>query len=48
MAKKTDAALHGTVFNEAGGDVVRQARKADKDGDNIPLLDTGYSRRGAA
>ena len=48
MAKKTDAALHGTVFNEAGGDVVRQTRKSDN-GDNAPpLLDTGYSRRGAA
>ena len=48
MAKKTDAALHGTVFNEAGGDVVRQTRKSDDDDRAPPLLDTGYSRRGAA
>jgi hypothetical protein len=48
MAKKTDAALHGTVFGEAGEDVVRQTRKADSDDKHIPLIDTGYSRRGAA
>ena len=46
IAKKTDAALHGTVFNEAGGDVVRQTRKSDE-GYAPPLLDTGYSRRTA-
>jgi len=48
MAKKTDAALNGTVFNEAGGDVVRQTRKSDNGDYAPPLLDTGYSRRGAA
>jgi hypothetical protein len=45
MAKKTDAALNGTVFNEAEGDNVRaiksEASKAP------PLMDTGYNRRTA-
>jgi len=45
MAKKNDAALSGTVFNEAGDDNVR-AMKSDRSG-APPLLDTGYSRRSA-
>lgn len=43
LAKKTDAELNGTVFNDAGGDVVRTA-KSDT---HVPLLDTAYSRRTA-
>jgi hypothetical protein len=47
LAKKTDAALNGTVFNEDGGDhAPRRAVKSDGDG-GIPLLDTGLSRRRA-
>ena len=45
MAKKNDAALNGTVFNEAGGDNVR-AIKAEGSG-APPLMDTGFSRRTA-
>ena len=46
LAKKTDAALQGTVFNEEGDD--RSAARAQKSVDGmggIPLLDTGLSRR---
>lgn len=43
LAKKTDADLHGTVFNDAGGDVVRTAKSETP----LPLLDTAYSRRTA-
>jgi len=43
LAKKTDADLNGTVFNDAGGDVTR-TQKSDG---AIPLLDTAYSRRTA-
>ena len=43
QAKKTDAALNGTVFNEDGGDVVR-AKKSEREAAPA-LLDTGYSRR---
>lgn len=46
LAKKTDAALQGTVFNEDGDD--RSAARAQKSVDGmggIPLLDTGLSRR---
>jgi hypothetical protein len=46
MAKKTDAALNGTVFNETDADRV-PAIKSDRTG-GLPLLDTAYSRRGAA
>jgi hypothetical protein len=41
--QKTDAALNGTVFNEAGGDNVTPIQKADAGAP--PLLDTGYARR---
>ena len=48
MAKKTDAALNGTVFNEDGGDHdPRRAIKSDAGTGGIPLLDTGLSRRRA-
>jgi len=47
MAKKTDAALNGTVFNDAGGDQPARTVKSGADG-APPLLDTAYSRRGAA
>jgi len=48
MAKKTDAALNGTVFNEDGGDhAPRRAIKSDEGTGGIPLLDTGLSRRRA-
>ncbi|CAA2141486.1 hypothetical protein [Hyphomicrobium sp. ghe19] len=43
LAKKTDAALNGTVFNDAGGDTVR----TQKSETHVPLLDTAYSRRTA-
>ncbi|MBY0559999.1 hypothetical protein [Hyphomicrobium sp.] len=43
QAKKTDEALHGTVFNETVGDAAN-VKKADAP---IPLLDTAYSRRTA-
>ncbi|MEY9560464.1 hypothetical protein [Sinorhizobium fredii] len=50
LAQKTDAALNGTVFNEAGGDGRTKVGKADeKDyGSGIPLLDTAFNRRDAA
>jgi hypothetical protein len=47
MAKKTDAALSGTVFNEESEDRQVWTRKDDKAA-AIPLLDTAYNRRGAA
>jgi hypothetical protein len=43
MAKKTDAALNGTVFNEAGEDGRAPARKAEQ-ARELPLLDTAYNR----
>ena len=43
LARKTDAALHGTVFNETDGDRVTTI-KSERTGD-IPLLDTAFSRR---
>jgi hypothetical protein len=47
MAKKTDAALNGTMFNETGSDAEGRTQKSDRS--NVPpLLDTGYSRRTAA
>ena len=46
MAKKTDAALNGTVFNETA-DVATRTQKADND-KTPPLIDTAYSRRSAA
>lgn len=46
LARKTDAALNGTVFNEAGGDPAK-INKAEA-AEAIPLLDTAYSRRSAA
>jgi len=45
LARKTDAALNGTVFNDAGEDRVATT-KSDATG-SIPLLDTAYSRRSA-
>lgn len=45
MARKTDAALNGTVFNEEGGDDHRQVQKSDAG--CPPLLDTAYDRRAA-
>jgi hypothetical protein len=47
MARKTDAALNGTVFGETGGDTQGSVRKSDHSG-TPPLLDTAYSRRSAA
>lgn len=48
MARKTDAALNGTVFAESPADRTT-ARKGDVAVDqDIPLLDTGLSRRSAA
>jgi hypothetical protein len=46
LAKKTDAALNGTVFNDEGGDKIVVA-KGDQENGGIPLLDTAYSRRRA-
>ena len=46
MARKTDAALGGTVFNEEPEERQVWTRKAEQAA--IPLLDTAYSRRGAA
>jgi hypothetical protein len=46
LAKKTDAALNGTVFNEEDGDKTAVA-KSDGENGGIPLLDTAYSRRRA-
>lgn len=43
LARKTDAALNGTVFNETAGDAAH-LQKTEK---VIPLLDTAYSRRTA-
>jgi hypothetical protein len=47
MARKTDAALNGTVFNEAPEDRTRTS-KSEVSSDDIPLLDTALSRRSAA
>ena len=47
QAKKTDAALKGTVFAEVGNDPDK-VRKAESTGGAPPLLDTAYSRRDAA
>ena len=45
MAKKTDAALNGTVFNRGRDDrQVWTQKSADR---APPLMDTGYSRRSA-
>jgi hypothetical protein len=44
LAKKTDADLNGTVFNDAGGDAPMRTQKSDG---AIPLLDTAYTRRTA-
>jgi hypothetical protein len=46
LAKKTDAALNGTVFNEEDGDKAAVV-KSDGGYGGIPLLDTAYSRRRA-
>jgi hypothetical protein len=46
QAKKTEAALGGTVFNEAFGDHEAHTQKGDDDGAPA-LLDTGYTRRTA-
>jgi hypothetical protein len=46
LAKKTDAALNGTVFNDEGGDATPIA-KSDREDGGIPLMDTGFSRRSA-
>jgi len=43
--QKTDEALNGTVFNEAGGDVARVAKSEPS---LPPLLDTAYERREVA
>jgi hypothetical protein len=47
MAKKTDAALNGTVFAESGDDRQTWAKTTKSDG-APPLLDTGYGRRRTA
>jgi hypothetical protein len=47
LARKTDAALNGTVFNEATGDAAGKIQKAEGRSGSIPLMDTGYSRRSA-
>ena len=47
LAKKTDAALNGTVFNEAGGDRTGRIAKIGFPS-TPPLLDTAYNRRSAA
>ncbi|MCO5157867.1 MAG: hypothetical protein M9945_14155 [Aquamicrobium sp.] len=47
MARKTDAALNGTVFAESPADRAA-ARKGEVENVDIPLLDTGLSRRSAA
>ena len=47
LARKTDAALNGTMFNEESEDRQVWARKADR-AVHVPLLDTAYGRRGAA
>jgi len=46
MAQKTDAALNGTVFSEAGEDAefVRKNERSNAP----PLMDTAYNRRSAA
>lgn len=44
MAKKTDAALNGTVFNVEGEDRVSTKKS---DAETYPLLDTAYNRRTA-
>lgn len=44
LAKKTDAELNGTVFNDAAGDVTRTQKS---EAAPLPLLDTAYSRRTA-
>jgi hypothetical protein len=46
LAKKTDAALNGTVFNEEDGDKAAVVKSDSGDG-GIPLLDTAYTRRRA-
>jgi hypothetical protein len=46
LAKKTDAALNGTVFNEAGGDRPGRITKTGIPS-TPPLLDTAYNRRSA-
>jgi len=45
IARKNDAALSGTVFNEAGEDL-DFVRKNERSG-APPLMDTGYNRRTA-
>jgi hypothetical protein len=45
MAKKTDAALNGTVFNQEPDERAARLEKSE-DSNVIPLLDTAYSRRG--
>ena len=48
LAKKTDAALQGTVFNEDGGDhAPLRTQKSEDANAGIPLLDTALSRRRA-
>ena len=46
MAKKTDAALNGTVFGDAANDEPARTQKSDR-GSAPPLLDTAYARRTA-
>ena len=46
MAKKTDAALNGTVFNEEHEDRQVWTRKSAAPAEP-PLLDTAYQRRSA-
>ena len=48
LAKKTDAALNGTVFNETDGDAPARIEKSEGRSGDIPLLDTAYSRRSNA
>jgi hypothetical protein len=45
MAKKTDAALNGTLFNDTEGDAAARTQKSESSAP--PLLDTAYSRRAA-
>jgi hypothetical protein len=47
MAKKTDAALNGTVFGDAADDSPARTQKSDRSS-APPLLDTAYSRRNSA
>lgn len=49
LARKTDAALNGTVFAEPAADKPKRVEKNDNSGSSvIPLLDTAYDRSAVA